>query len=110
VVNTFTLAESTTLAQFERSETFWVTIGSWGAPLLVIGCLVLWSARQGHRVPAWIGWIMLAWSLPFVTALPESPGWLIAVSGALIVLGDRRRSRATVVPSRHESWPEREAA
>jgi hypothetical protein len=42
---------------------------------------------------------MLAWSLPFVTALPASPGWLFAVSGALIVLGDRRSSRA-VPPSR----------
>jgi Family of unknown function (DUF6463) len=87
------LDESTTLAEFERSETFWVTLGSFGVPVLVLGCYVLWSARQGHRVPGWIGWVLLAWSLPFVTTLPASPGWMLTASGALIVLGDWRRSK-----------------
>jgi hypothetical protein len=108
--NTFTLDESTTLAEFERSETFWVTLGSWGVPLLVLGCYVVWSARQRHRVPGWIGWIMLAWGVPFVTALPGSPGWLILLSGGLIALGDRRRHRATQLRRGHESWPTQEAA
>jgi hypothetical protein len=106
--NTFTLDESTTLAEFERSETFWVTLGSWGVPVLALGCYVVWSARQRQRVPGWIGWIMLAWSLPFVTALPASPGWLFAVSGALIVLGDRRSGRA--LPVRSEPEPSIEEA
>jgi Family of unknown function (DUF6463) len=101
--NSFTLDEPTTLAEFERSEAFWVTLGSWGAPVLIIGCYVVWAARQGQRVPGWIGWIMLAWSLPFVTALPASPGWLFAVSGALIVLGDRRSGRVVPLRSEHES-------
>jgi hypothetical protein len=101
--NTFTLDESTTIAEFERSETFWVTLGSWGVPVLALGCYVVWSARQGLRVPGWIGWIMLAWSLPFVTALPASPGWLFAVSGGLIVLGDRRSRQATPLRRGHES-------
>jgi hypothetical protein len=101
--NTFTLEESTTIAEFERSHTFWVTLGSWGVPVLILGCYVVWSARQGHRVPGWIGWIMLAWSLPFVAALPASPGWLFAVSGALIVLGDRRSGRVVPMRSEHES-------
>ena len=108
--NTFTLDESTTLAQFERSETFWVTLGSFGVPLLVLGCYTVWSTYQGHRVPGWIGWILLAWALPFVTALPASPGWALAASGALIVLGDRRKSRATRLRGGHESWPRTEAA
>jgi hypothetical protein len=107
--NTFTLEESTTLAEFERSETFWVTLGSWGVPVLIIGCYVVWSAHQRQRVPGWIGWIMLAWSVPFVTALPASPGWLFAVSGALIVLGDRRSGQVVPVRSEHES-SEKEAA
>ena len=101
--NTFTLDESTTLAEFERSETFWVTLGSFGVPLLALGCYVVWSARQRQRVPGWLGWIMLAWSLPFVTALPASPGWALAVSGGLIVLGDRRSGRAVPQRSEHES-------
>jgi hypothetical protein len=101
--NTFTLEEATTLAEFERSHAFWVSLGSWGVPVLILGCYVVWSAHKGHRVPGWIGWIMLAWSVPFVTALPGSPGWLFAVSGALIVLGDRRSGRPVPVRGQHES-------
>jgi hypothetical protein len=108
--NTFTLDEATTLAQFERSETFWVTLGSWGVPLLVLGSYIVWSTHQGHRVPAWIGWIILAWGLIFATALPASPGWLLPVIGGLIVLGDRRSPQATPLRRGHESWPEKEAA
>lgn len=108
--NTFTLDESTTLAQYERSETLWVTLGSWGVPVLVLGCYVVWATRQRQRVPGWIGWIVLAWGLIFATALPASPAWLLVVSGALIALGDRRKSRATRLRSGHESWPRTEAA
>jgi hypothetical protein len=35
--NTFTLDKATTLAELERSETFWVTLGSFGVPVLVLG-------------------------------------------------------------------------
>jgi hypothetical protein len=88
--NTFTLDESTTLAQFERSETFWVTFGSFGVPVLVLGSYVVWSTHQRHRVPAWVGWILLGWGLLTVTALPASPAWALPLSGALIAVGDRR--------------------
>ena len=108
--NTFTLDEATTLAQFERSERFWVTLGSWGVPLLVLGSYIVWSTHQGHRVPAWIGWIILAWGVIFATALPASPGWLLPVIGGLIVLGDRRSRRVTARLRGHESWSKTEAA
>jgi Family of unknown function (DUF6463) len=108
--NTFTLDEPTTLAQFERSETFWNTLGSWGVPLLVLGAYIVWSTRQGQRVPAWIGWIILAWGLIFATALPASPGWVLPVIGGLLVLGDRRRGQAIPLGSEQEAWSRKEAA
>lgn len=92
--NTFTLDRATTIAQFERSDTFWVTLGSFGVPVLALGCFLVWSTRRRHRVPGWLGWIILAWSLLMVTAVPASPAWALAVSGALIVIGDRHRSGA----------------
>jgi Family of unknown function (DUF6463) len=108
--NTFTLDEPTTLAEFDRAERFWVTLGSWGVPLLVLGAYIVWSTYQGHRVPAWIGWIIIAWGLIFATALPASPGWLLPIIGGLIVLGDRRRAQAMPLRTGHESWSDREAA
>lgn len=86
--NTFTL-EPTTLSQIQRSEAFWVTVGSFGVPMLAFGCYVVWSTRQHRRVPGWIGWMVLAWGLFFVTVLPASPGWVVPIIGGLIVLGDR---------------------
>lgn len=89
--NTFTLDKATTFAQLDRSETFWVTLGSFGVPVLVLGCHVVWSAHQHQRVPGWLGWIVVTWALFLVTTAPASPAWALAVIGWFLVLGDRGR-------------------
>lgn len=86
--NTATLAKPTALAEAERSYAFWTTFGSFGAPVLALGCHIVWSARRGQRVPGWLGGIVLAWGLPFVTVLPASPGWAAPLIGGLLVAGD----------------------
>ena len=86
--NAFTLDEPTTLAEAERVVTFWQTLGSFGYPMLALGGYVVSSTHQGRHVPGWLGGIVLAWGLPFVTAMPASPGWAIPVIGGLIVAGD----------------------
>ncbi|WP_162458353.1 DUF6463 family protein [Pseudactinotalea terrae] len=91
--NAFTLDRATTLAELKRSEAFWVSMGSFGAPMLILGAYLLWSVRQRRRVPAWVGVALLVWGLPFVVVLPASPGWAIPVTGILVVLGDRRERR-----------------
>jgi hypothetical protein len=80
--NAFTLNEPTTLGEAERVLTFWQTLGSFGYPLLALGGYVVWSAHEGRRVPGWLGGIVLAWGLPFVTAMPASPGWPSPLSAA----------------------------
>lgn len=86
--NAFTLEEPTTLVEAERALTFWQTLGSFGYPTLALGGHLVWSAHQGRRVPRWLGGIVLAWGLPFVTTMPASPGWAIPVIGGLIIAGD----------------------
>jgi hypothetical protein len=86
--NAFTLNEPTTLAEAERALTFWQTLGSFGYPMLALGGHLVWSARRGHRVPRWLGAIVLTWGLPFATGMPSSPGWPIPVIGGLIIAGD----------------------
>ncbi|NNH70211.1 hypothetical protein HLB23_10110 [Nocardia uniformis] len=97
--NTFTLEKAITPAQLERSESFWISLGSFGVPVLILGCYVVWSTRQRHRVPAWIGWIVLAWALIMATAVPVSPAWVLIVCGGLIVFGDRHSGPDRVVAS-----------
>jgi hypothetical protein len=89
--NTFTLDSPTTFGQAERSSVFWTTLGSFGVPILALGCHILWSAHRHQRVPGWLGWLVLVWGVAFVTALPASPGWTIPVIGALVIAGDRPR-------------------
>lgn len=95
VWNTFTLDEPVTLGQFVRAEAFWTTFGSWGVPVLVLGCHILWSARRRHRVPGWLGWILIAWGLPLSILVPASPGWAFPIIGGLVVLGDGQRGRSS---------------
>jgi hypothetical protein len=88
LVERLTLDEPTTLAEAGRAVTFWQTLGSFGVPMLALGGHVVWSTHRYRRVPGWLGGIVLARGLPFVTALPASPGWVIPVVGGLIVAGD----------------------
>lgn len=101
--NTVTLEPSG--GQLAVAEAFWLTPGSFAAPLLLLGCYVVWSSRQGNRVPGWLGWGMGVWGIAAVIMLPASPGWLFPVIGALIVLGDRRPA---ATPS-HPAEPAKEA-
>ncbi|QBS40614.1 DUF6463 family protein [Nocardia sp. CS682] len=97
--NTFTLDESTTLAQYERSEALWISLASFGVPIFVLGCYILWSAHQNHRVPGWIGWLILTWALLLTTAVPASPAWALLLCGVFLILGDGKRTNSTPSPS-----------
>ncbi|MFI9407625.1 DUF6463 family protein [Nocardia sp. NPDC052316] len=97
--NTFTLDQSTTLAQYERSEALWISLASFGVPIFVLGCYILWSTRQNHRVPGWIGWLVLLWALLLTTAVPASPAWSLLCCGAFLVLGDSKRTDPTPSPT-----------
>ncbi|WP_432938830.1 DUF6463 family protein [Kribbella sp. CA-253562] len=49
--------------QLAAAEAFWFSPGSFGVPLLLLGSLVTWLTRRGHRVPGWLGGGVVAWSL-----------------------------------------------
>ncbi len=88
--NTVTLRPRT--EQLRVAETFWITPGSFAVPLLVLGIFVVFSAREGHRVPGALGWILAAWGAVGASLMPMSGAWLFIVVGLLFVAGDRARS------------------
>ncbi|MGL4238621.1 DUF6463 family protein [Tabrizicola sp.] len=51
---------------------FWSTIGSFAVPLGVLGALILWMDRQGIRVPAFVGFALLAWTALSTILMPPS--------------------------------------
>jgi hypothetical protein len=86
---TFSIDRAVTREALERSEAFWVTAGSFGVPVLALGMYILRSASRREPVPAWLGWMLLAYGVFCGIVLPRSPIWAIPVSGALIVIGVR---------------------
>lgn len=90
----FSLTRAKTVPELRRSEAFWVSAGSFGVPMLALGSYIVWSSRNGQRVPRWLGWTLVAWGVPTATALPGSPAWVIPAIGGLVVLGDPAHAAA----------------
>ncbi|WP_141717475.1 DUF6463 family protein [Nocardia altamirensis] len=88
--NTFTLDKATTFPEAEQAHAFWVSLGSFGVPMVALGSYLVWATRHDQRVPGWLGWLLLTWAAILVTAMPGAPGWAILLIGALIVFGDKR--------------------
>jgi hypothetical protein len=64
---------------------FWSQLGSFAAPLGLIGGLVAWTSHRGVEPPAWLGWLVLAWALACALRLPRGGFWLMFVPAALLI-------------------------
>ena len=73
------------------AEAFWFSPGSFGVPLLLLGCLVTWLARRGQRVPGLLGCGVVAWAVLLGLLGGFDAGTMtILLVGVLLVAGDRR--------------------
>ncbi|MCO1654087.1 DUF6463 family protein [Pseudonocardia humida] len=77
------------------AEAFWLTPGSFGVPLLLLGSLVTRLARRGERVPGWLGWGVAAWAvlLGMLGGFDLGTSILLLIGG-LLVAGARKVRRA----------------
>lgn len=72
----------------DRQMLFWAFMtGVFG---LMLGALALWIETQGKRLPALLGWALLAVSLIAGVLMPVSGGWLFLIPAVLILVGARR--------------------
>lgn len=69
---------------------FWLTTGSCGLPLAVIGLIVLWLHRRQIVPPSFIPWALGLWSLIAAVILGPSPFVLGLVAAGLLFAGGRR--------------------
>ena len=91
------LTPNPTADELPQALAFWITFGSFGVPLLLLGAYVAWAAGRGVRVPAALGWGLAGWAAASGVLLSRSPFWLGLVPAALVVVGDRRRRAVTEV-------------
>ncbi|KFU82829.1 DUF6463 family protein [Amycolatopsis lurida] len=87
--NTVTL--DPTPDRLPMAEAFWLSPGSFGVPLLLLGGLVLRHTRRGERVPAWLGSGVLAWAVLLGLLGGFDAGTIaLLLVGSLFLAGARR--------------------
>ncbi|MGW0917094.1 DUF6463 family protein [Streptomyces sp. NPDC002784] len=77
---------------------YWLSLDSFGIPLILIGLTVLWLDRRGITPPAFIAWTLGSWTVVDAVVLPFTPWPLFALACALLLIGIRRARRANPVP------------
>ncbi len=71
---------------------FWLTTGSFAAPLILCGAMVLWLDRQGVAPPRFVAWMLVAWSAVVAVIVEPAPWVLLTLAGGLLLAAARPSS------------------
>lgn len=84
---------------------YWLSVASFGPPLILVGATVLWLNRRGITPPSFIAWVVLAWLvLDIMLAGPGVGQGIILLAGtALLLLAAQRAKRRDRVAV--AGWP-----
>lgn len=77
---------------------YWLSLDSFGIPLVLIGLTVLWLDRRGITPPAFIAWTLGVWTVVDAVILPFTPWPLFVLACALLLTGIRRARRDDATP------------
>ncbi|QLY30864.1 hypothetical protein H0264_00105 [Nocardia huaxiensis] len=86
---------SDSIAEMDSSTgAFWMSVGSFGVPLALVGALVLWMDNRGIVPPPFIAWTVGLW-IAVAAAIAEPAPWLVAwVAVGLLLAADRQAKPA----------------
>lgn len=65
---------------------FWLFLGSFAVPLLLVGLLVTRFAKDGRALPAYVPWVLAGWTLVCAFIMLPSGFPLLVVASVLLVL------------------------
>jgi hypothetical protein len=68
---------------------FWLTLGSFGLPQILLGGLVMRLARTGGTVPGYVGWGLAVWGVVCAAVFEPSP-FITVLVPAIMLLRARR--------------------
>lgn len=76
---------------------FWMGPGSFGVPLPLLGCLVVWMDRRAITPPEFLAWSLAIWTA-FCALIFEPAPWVVAtVAAVMLVIGIRRAAASPQV-------------
>ena len=77
---------------------YWLSVNSFGPPLILVGLMVLWLNRRRMTPPSFIAWSIIAWFV--VGEVAAGPGidqdLIILTAAVLLLVGARRARRSEV--------------
>nr|WP_220449018.1 DUF6463 family protein [Nonomuraea mesophila] len=80
-------------ADSDSVATFWALPGGFVVVLVLLGLLVTRAGRQGQHVPAYVGWVILAWGALAVSLIGPSGFLLTVVPAGLLIAANITASR-----------------
>ncbi|GGS23317.1 hypothetical protein GCM10010252_73080 [Streptomyces aureoverticillatus] len=98
-------------AMSSESSAYWLSLASFGVPLVVVGLTVLWLDRQGMVPPPFIAWTLGIWTVVGAVILLPTPWPILLLANVLLLVGARRAThRDTSVPTADTTRPPQQSA
>lgn len=74
---------------------YWLSVNSFGPPVIVLGLLVLWQNRRGITPPPFIAWSLIGWVVVGTVLLGPGIGQdlILLAASVLLLVGARRAVR-----------------
>jgi hypothetical protein len=83
---------------------YWLSVNSFGVPLIVVGLTVVWLARRGITPPPFIAWTLGVWTVVDIVGSGPLPlQWLIILLANILLLVGIRRGARGPAPTRRGS-------
>ena len=75
------------------NSALWLSVDSFGVPLIVVGLMVLWLDRRGITPPPFIAWTLGTWTVVDAVILLITPWPILLLANILLLVGARRARR-----------------
>jgi len=74
---------------------YWLTVNSFGPPLILIGLTVLWLDRRGVPPPPFLAWSFAAWIVLGIVVAGPGVGQdlILLIAAGLLLAGARRAAK-----------------
>lgn len=76
------------------NSAYWLSVDSFGIPLILIGLTVLWLDRRDITPPAFIAWTLAGWTAVDAVVLKPTPNGLIIVAAIVLLLAGSRAKQS----------------
>ena len=75
------------------NSALWLSVDSFGVPLVVVGLMVVWLKRRGITPPPFVAWTLGIWSVLDAVILLLTPWPILLLANILLLVGARRARR-----------------